>query len=243
VLFAPLAVTAVGALVAALTARTTWRALAPARLLARGRYAEAREAAQRLERSPMRLVPSIRRSARWALGCALHLEGDLEGSLEALAALHGEKLGPPLRYALCSLDAASLVLLGRDADRAKSLLAEAARTRRPPEDILLGAFVERALGHPEEAASLFALAGASRRAEGSHEIAIFHALRGLYLRNGEDPSAAVPDLEIAAESSLANVYTMRARAALEAHEGEDGPSSLSPQVVAVDSQGSRAPVS
>jgi hypothetical protein len=243
VVFAPLAVTAVGALVAAFTAHTTWRALAPARLIARGRYAEAREAAERLERSPIGLLPSIRRSARWALGCALHLEGNLEGSLAALAALHAEKIGRPLRYALCSLDAASLVLLDRDLERAKSLLAEAAQTRRPPEDILLAAFVERALGHPEEAAALFALAGASRRAEGGHEIAIFHALRGLYLRTGEDPRAAVPDLEIAAESSLANVYTMRARAALEAPEGETGPSSLSPQVVAVDSQGRRAPVS
>jgi hypothetical protein len=243
VAFAPLAVTALAALVAALTARATWQALSPARLLGRGQYTEAREAAQRLERSLIRVFPSIRRSARWARGCALHLEGDLEGSLEALAALHREKVSGPLRYALCSLDAASLVLLGRDLERAKALLAEAGRTRRPPEDLLLGAFVERGLGHPEEAASLFALAGAPRRAESSHETAIFHALRGLYLQTGDDPSAGHRDLEIAAESPFANVYTMRARAALEARDGEDGPSSLSPQVVAVAAQGSRAPIS
>ncbi|MDF2692607.1 MAG: hypothetical protein K0S65_990, partial [Labilithrix sp.] len=87
--------------------RDAWRAWRPSRLLLRGRYAEARTAAETLQRSWMRVFPNVRLSARYTIGCALHLEGDLEGSLAALEPLHREELHGNLRYAVYSIDAAS----------------------------------------------------------------------------------------------------------------------------------------
>ena len=226
--------------------RDAWRAWQPARLLLSGRYGEARTAAQRLERSWLRVFPGVRRSARHAIGCALHLEGDLEGSLAALAPLHDEKLRGNMRYAICSVDAANLILLDRDHARANALLEEAAAIHRPPEDVLLAAHAKHGLGEASAAATLFAEAGTDRSRDRSvhaggvllvedrrQQEAIFHALRGLYLVKTGLSAEAQRDLDVAAKSPITNVYVERARAMRKARDVEpaDPRSSLAPQIV------------
>jgi hypothetical protein len=244
---APLPALAAGVLV--LTTALVREALWPlriSRMLSRGRYTQAREVAEGLERSWSRVFPSTRRSARYAIACALHLEGNLEGSLAALGPLHEEPLRDAERYAVASLDASSLVLLGREPERAESLLASAGRIRQPSEDLLLGALIQLALGRRERAAALFEKAGATRAPPGRdarialideqpHQRVIFHALRGMYLAKTDGLGAAKPDLEIAAKSALQNVYVERARELLAGEvesEPDEGPSSLAPVVAA-----------
>jgi hypothetical protein len=151
----------------AIVLRDAWRAWQPARLLLAGRYAEARVAAERLERSWMRALRGVRLSARYAIGCALHLEGDLEGSRAALQPLHAQRLRGNMRYAICSIDAANLVLLDRDHARASELLDEAAQVHRPPEDILLAAHAKHGLGETAVAEGLFIAAGEARNDGGA----------------------------------------------------------------------------
>ncbi len=235
----------------AVVLREAWRAWQPARWLLAGRYPEARAAAHRLERSWLRLFRGVRISARYAIGCALHLEGDLEGSLAALEPLHAEHLRGNMRYAICSIEAANLVLLDREHARAGKLLDEAAAILRPPEDILLAALAKLGDGSSSEAEALFHAAGTKRSGarmrvrgrggvadvllmeNGRQQEAIFHALRGLYLVKVGRVSDAQRELEIAARSPVPNVYVERARAMLQAGEVEpsDPRSSLAPQIV------------
>jgi hypothetical protein len=231
--------------------RDAWRAWQPARLLLAGRYPEARTAALRLERSWLRLFRGVRISARYAIGCALHLEGDLEGSLAALAPLHTERLRGNMRYAVCSIEAANLVLLDRDHARAGGLLEEAAAIQRPPEDVLLAALAKLGQGAPADAEGLFVAAGTRRGGarlrmgnvvlmeNGRQQEAIFHALRGLYLVKVGRLTDAQRELEIAARSPVPNVYVERARAMLQASDVEpsDPRSSLAPQIVGSDEPG------
>jgi hypothetical protein len=227
--------------------RDAWRAWQPARLLLAGRYADARAAASRLERSWMRRFRSVRLSARYAIGCALHLEGDLEGSLAALAGLHEERLRGNMRYAICSIDAASLVLLDREHARASELLQEAAKLHRPPEDILLAAHAKLGAGEKDVATGLFAAAGKERSGgrlrlgsvllveDRRQQDAIFHTLRGLFLVKVGRAVDAQRDFEIAAKSPITNTYVERARAMLQARTLEgDARSSLAGQVVSRD---------
>jgi hypothetical protein len=225
--------------------RDAWRAWQPARLLLSGRYADALVAAQRLERSWMRVFRSVRHSARYAVGCALHLEGELDPSLEALAPLHRERLRGNMRYAICSIDAASLVLLDREHARARELLEEAGNVHQPPEDILLAAHASHGLGEKQLADALFEKAGSERRASGlrlgsvlliedrRQQEAIFHTLRGLYLVKVGRGAEAQRDFDIAAKNPVTNVYVERARAMRQARavDGGDPRSSLAPQVV------------
>ena len=231
-----------------LVLRDAWRTWQPARLLLAGRYPEAREAASRLERSWLRRFRGIRTSARYAIGCALHLEGDLEGSLAALEPLHAERLRGNMRYAICSIEAANLVLLDRDHARASKLLEEAAAILRPPEDILLAALAKLGQGATAEAEGLFAAAGTERGGarlrmgsvllmeDRRQQEAIFHALRGLYLVKVGRSSDAQRELDIAARSPLPNIYVDRARAMLQASDidDDDPRSSLAPQIVSSD---------
>jgi hypothetical protein len=210
-----------------------WR---PPRLLHAGRYSEAAVAAERLERAWMRIFESVRVSARYSIGCARHLQGDFEGSLAALASIEPERVRGSTHYAVCSLEAANLVLLGRAPDRASALLEEAARIRRLPEDLLLAALAKLSLGDSDAAAALFDAAGTSRTGVGQQE-AIFHTLRALYLLELGRDRDAQHDLEEAARSPIANVYVERARALLQTRVvGNDAPSSLAPQVVAKDTR-------
>lgn len=231
-----------------LVLREIWRAWQPARLLLAGRYPDARAAALRLERSWLRLFRGVRISARYAIGCALHLEGDLDGSLAALEPLHAERLRGNMRYAIWSIEAANLVLLDRDPPRASKLLEEAAAILRPPEDILLGALSKLAQGETGDAERLFVAAGTERGGgrlrigsllfmeDGRQQEAIFHALRGFYLERVGRRSEAQRELEIAARSPVSNVYVERARAMLQASDLEpsDPRSSLAPQVVGTE---------
>ena len=163
-----------------------------------------------------------------------------------------------MRYAICSIEAANLVLLDRDHARASKLLEEAAAILRPPEDILLAALAKLGQGATAEAEGLFIAAGASSPHEytgprrggarlrmGSvllmedrrQQEAIFHALRGLYLVKVGRSSDAQRELDIAAKSPLPNIYVDRARAMLQASgiTDEDDPrSSLAPQIVSKD---------
>jgi len=228
----------------AVVVRATWRSLAAARLMAQGRYPDARIAAERLAASPFRLLPSVRQAALYTAASALHLEGELEAALGALAPLHASRpsLRPPMRYAVATLEASTLILLRRDPERAEALLAEASLIRVAPEDRLLRALAARARGDEEAATRFFGEAGTVRtptrgRAsafedDGRHQEAIFHTLRGLYLIEAGAASEAARDLAIAARSPLTNVYTERARAlatAAAAPEPE-GPGSLAPFV-------------
>ncbi len=209
--------------------RGAWRASQPARLLLAGRYPEARAAAERLGRSWLRVFPSVRHSARYTIGCALHLEGDLEGSSAMLAPLLTEKRLPPI----VALEAANLVLLERDHARAAALLGDV--TRRAPEDVLVAAHARLGAGEREAAERLFDAAGEGRTTQGLLlQRTMFHALRGLFLVKLGRRAEAQRDLELAARSPLANVYVERARALLERpdDEPEDPRSSLAPQVLA-----------
>jgi hypothetical protein len=222
----------------AVVLRATWRSVAAARLMAHGRYAEARIAAERLATSPFRLLPSIRHAAGYTAASALHLSGDLEGALAALAALRTDRLPPPMRYAVATLEASTLILLRRSPERAEALLAEAATIQVAPEDCLLRALAARARGDDAAAARLFADAGTARPRtsalafpdDGRHQEAIFHTLRGLYLVEVGAASEAARDLVVAARSPLSNVYTERARAFAAADPETEGPSSLAPVV-------------
>lgn len=235
-----------------LVLREAWRAWQPARLLLHGRYADARIAAERIERSWMRLFHSVRLSSRYVIGCALHLEGNLDGSLAALAPLHEDKrLRGNIRHAVSSIEAANLVLLERDHARASTLLEETARIDRPPEDVLLGAHAKLGLDDRDAAERLFVAAGTDRGPHGTRlgsillmgdrrqQETIFHALRGLYLVKVGRHADAQRDLEIASQSPIANVYVERSRAVLHARalDADDPRSSLAPQVLAKESSG------
>lgn len=230
-------------------ARVAWRAWQPARLLLAGRYADARAAAERLSRSWMRVLPGVQMTARYTIACALHLEGDFDGSLAAIeAATPGTKaLRGNLLYAVRSIEAANLILLDRDHARASALLEEAWRVLRSPEDVLLSAHARLGLGDERGAEEFFAAAGKDPRdgrvrlgaalllEGGRQREAIFHFLRGLFLVKVGRSDEAQRDLEIAARSPVDSVYVQRARALLAPSTSDvDGPSSLAPQVVAKD---------
>lgn len=230
----------------AVALRESWRVWQPARWLLAGRYEDAQAAAERLQRSWVGAFASVRRSARYTVGCALHLMGDLEGSRRALASLHEERISGNLRYALCSIDAANLVMLGREHARACALLEEAAAIHRLPEDMLLAAHARLGLGEERTAARLFDDAGGARSGgrtrfgavtlleDRRQRETIFHALRGLYLVKVGRPAEAQRDLRIAAESPITNVYVTSAREhiAREPVDPGDLRSSLAPQIVA-----------
>lgn len=253
----PAATTAISLIVLALwglALRESWRAMRPPRLLLNGRYAEARQAAERLERSWLaKAFSTIRLSARYTIASALHLEGQLEASLAAFERIRrdeGKTLMKPrmanLRYAIGSFEAASLILLDQDPTRAISLLEKG--PKREQEDLLLLAHAKLTEGKAEEAARLFRAAGkdfksSQQPSASEQERTIFHTLRGLLLIRMDRRSEAHHDLEVASGAPISNVYVERARRELENvassgtalvdDEGADdsGPSSLAPQVV------------
>jgi len=197
-----------------LAAREAWRMWAPARHLLAGNYTEARESAEDLEKSWMRVIPGVRTSARYAIASALHLSGDLQGSLDAAAPI-------PRPHDADTLDAANYVLLDRSPERVAELKAERG------EDLLLKALALQSLGKADEA--LIEKAEATKPTSG-HAVTIYEYLRGLYeLRAERKPDT---HFRIAADGPHANVYSKRARAYFEPPAAEEGPSSLAPQVVA-----------
>jgi hypothetical protein len=186
----------------------------PKRALSQGRYDEARAAAERLAASWLHLFSGIHRGAAWVRAVALHLEGDLEGSLAAIVEL------PPALPRI--LEAANLLLLDRDPERAATLLGDA--DVRAPEDRMLYALAAKRVGRAEEAARIVAECALAPATE--PQAAMFHYLRAL--ASDGDPTA---DLESAANARLPSVYATRARLQLESAADRE-PSSLAPQVVA-----------
>ena len=210
-----------------LALREAWRAWQPARHLLAGRYEEAALAGEKLSRSWMRGLPGVRFSAEYAIACARHLAGDLEGSLAATSSLERG------RYEVRSLDAASLVLLDRsDADAERVLELLDGLDGRIDEDFLLEAIARHRLGREDAALRKKVTASLTTPAPRGERAAIFHFLRGLYYSRARNlEHLAKEDLTLAADGAHANVYTRRARAMLDERPGDEGPSSLAPQVV------------
>ena len=208
-----------------LVVREAWRAWQPARFLISGRYEEARNSAEVLAQSWMRVLPGVRFSARYAIACAGHFEGDLEESLNTTAGIDRQGLSPSSRYDVDSLDAASLVLLDRDPERVLLLLTSAPKAQRQPEDRLLELLASQRLQSANNADVPTDIVSGERGA-------IVSYLRGLYWFRAGQPERAKADLHAAANAPHANVYTRRARALLDERPIDDGPSSLAPQVVA-----------
>jgi hypothetical protein len=201
--------------------------------LSRGLWADARAAADRIDRSWLRVFPSARAGAAYARALALHLEGRLD---EALAALGPLRDARPVRSAVLVLEGATLVLADRDPARAAAALAEACKAQALPEDLLLFAHARLAEGNREDAERLFAAAGTTRPVQAgwrSINEPTFHFLRGLYLRKVGRDAEATKDLELAAASPIGSVYVERARAILaRPDDSEPDPrSSLAPQVM------------
>lgn len=209
-----LALVALGALAPVLLSYAVYRGLRPSALLAKGRWREARQAAERLGRSPLRWLPTVASDAAYLESLCLHFEGDFEASekrLRDVADVRG------LRYARLTLHAGNLVMLDRDYQTAEEALEEARTLLAYPEDDLLRALVRLALGRPDEAEALFLRAGTKRsEAAPSPKLndPVFHFLRGSYLVKTGRAEEAQADLETAATTGHASVYAARARALL-----------------------------
>lgn len=180
----------------------------------------AKESAERLAHSWMRVIPGIRVSARYAVAASLHLMGQLEESLLATADIDRQKLSKATREDFDSLDAASLVLLDREPDRVLTLLGEPDAA----EDRALRALAQQAKGEWSEL--LENVPNDDERAS------VFHYLAGLHALRAGRTADAQKSFRRAADSSHSNVYTRRARSYFETPIEEQGPSSLAPQVVA-----------
>jgi tetratricopeptide (TPR) repeat protein len=200
----------------------------PERLVRDGNWRAARVAADRLEGSVLRGLPGVADAARYTRALCLHLEGDFEASLAGLATV---RVTNKMRYALRTLEAANLVLLGRDAERAVAALQEACKIQQWPEDTLLLALALQSLGRREDAEDLFVRAGKERpKRAPSPKIndAVFHFLRALYLMRTERGGVAMADLKSAVRSPVSSAYVARARALLppEPSPDDDPQSSL-----------------
>lgn len=224
-IFAALSPTEVASVVAAaaisfLAFRESWRAFQPTRHLLAGNYEIAKESAERLEGSWMRMIPGIRVSARYAVAASLHLMGRLEESLVATTDVERNKLSPATRSDFDSLDAASLVLLDREPEKVVALLT----SPKEPEDRVLLALACQAQGETSEVPD--------HAPKDDERAPVFHYLIGLHALRGGDEERAKRSFRRAADSPHSNVYTRRARAYFETAIEEQGPSSLAPQVVA-----------
>lgn len=223
-----------------LLARDIWRLIRPQRRLFQGRYRDAFAAADALRKSWLRVFPNVGRTSRYTMALALHLDGALDDALDILTTLGAERLDDNLRYAVRSLEAGTLVLLGRDPERARAAIDEARRIRETREDVLIAALASFEVGTSEDAQALFA------RAETMVEPArtklgmtmllsvptlkrtIEATLRALYLHRAGRAAEARRDLEIALASPHANVYVGRARELLA--PGVPGPDDVPPSL-------------
>jgi hypothetical protein len=211
----PAALCLVAAALAIVLVRAALLIARPKRALVQGRYVQARAAADRLASSWLRVFSGIHTGAAWVRAVALHLEGDLEGSLASVTHLPSS-----LRRVI---EAANLLLLDRDPEEAARLLEQA--HSRAPEDRMLYALALKKTGRNEEAARIADDAALDASAD-PNQAAMFHYLRALVTSG--DPT---PDLEQAANAPLPSIYATRARLQLQAPV-EREPSSLAPQVVA-----------
>lgn len=220
-----------------LVARTARRHGRARALVAAGRTQEARATAEELAASWVRHVPGARDAASYLVAITRHLDGDLEGALEALRRLDAIR-APDLRYAARSLEAATLVLLERDPARALAAIDEARAIRERPEDALVLAHVLRALGRRSEADALHASAAGSTSKE-TREPAVAAAARyfeGAFVLAVDEPRARAA-LTAARDAAPGTIYARRAALLLSdstrapARDDEDPRSSLAPQML------------
>lgn len=209
-----------------------------------GRYAEARAVNERIGRSWLALAPTVRNGTRYGVALTLHLEGAFARALEVLATIPRASLDRNLTYAVSSLEASTLLLVGRDFARAATLLEEVAAIHRPPEDLLFLAHAKHGAGDVAAAEELLERVGPTRGAssvkvgrtflvepKATHE-GIFHTVRGLLLVKLGRNDEAVKDFTRAAAVPLQNWYTERARELLPRMGDDADPrSSLAPQVI------------
>jgi len=190
-----------------------------------GKYAEARTENERLARSWLALLPSVRHATRYGIAMSLHMEGKHEQALATLGRIDRRKVDRNLSYAIASLEASTLVLSEGDLSRAKDLLESLDEAQRQPEDLLF-------LAHTDVARAEELLARAIRPRAGATYEAIFHTTRGLLFVKLGRADEAMKDFERAAAIPLSNWYTDRARSLLPKGSGEGDPrSSLAPQTI------------
>jgi tetratricopeptide (TPR) repeat protein len=222
----------IGAGVVGVTVWCTTLVGRPERLVREGSWAQARAAADALETSVLRGLPGVADSARYTRALCLHLEGRYDASLVALRTV---KPTPKMQYAILTLEAGNLVMLGRDAERALAALEEARKRHEWPEDLLLRALATLALGRRDDAEALFERAGERRPKKApSPRIndPVFHFLRALFLLKTGRAGDAMADLVIVSKSPCPSAYVDRARALLPPEPGADlDPGSLGPQVL------------
>lgn len=210
----------------ALIARDTWRSIQPSRLMLRGEFAAARAAANDVGQSWMRWLPGVRPTTPYMIAVSHHLEGDLDEAAKILKDLdrgeHGA-LDENMTYATRSLEAANLVLQQSDPERVLRLLTETSRSARFARDELMAAIALLALDRRDEAEKHFRAAGTVVSKpepklgkvvllwNGELESAMFHTLRGMYLRQTGRETEAVEALLRATSGPKTNVYVEGAR--------------------------------
>lgn len=230
-----------GILVAVRDVRRATRARA---LLAAGRLGEARAAAEALAKSWLRVVPGLRDGVGYVVAVTRHLDGDLDGAITALRSL-AEVRDRELRYAVRSLEAATLVLLDRDPARALLAIEEARAIAPRPEDVLVEAHALRSIGRIAAADALVRDAPPVEAATEPALAAAASFFRGAYLlRASADPTslaAARAALESAEQAAPGTIYARRAEALLASapastpeardDDADDPRSSLAPQMI------------
>jgi tetratricopeptide (TPR) repeat protein len=237
VLFAGIVVTTLA--VVALVAWSLGVLRQPRALVQSGHWRSAAVAAERLGASWLRVFPSVREEAAHARAACLHLEGELEASLDVIRAFRGGEQGR-LASALALLEGANLVMVGGDPSRAAERLTVAcASPRCSPEDLLFLALATHAAGDRARAEEIFAAAPRTRpKGLASPRIyePAFHYLRGLYLVKTGRSEEAAAELEAAASSPVQTNYVARARALTPPPTADemDPRSSLTPHVIDED---------
>jgi len=203
----------------------------PRMFVANGHWPQAREAAEILEQSWLRIFKGVVDAARYTRALCLHLEGRFDESLVVLATVRKTKA---MAYAALTLEAGNLVLLGRDPERVEIILIDAKSIKVLPEDLLLLALAKLSLGKRDEAEISFKRAGTTRPEVDGPLIndPVFHYLRAMYLIKTGRAADSIADLVATAHAKQSSVYVERARALLPPVPGDDeAPTSLGPHIL------------
>lgn len=167
-----------------------------------------------------------RRAIAYNAAVCLHRSGDLEGSRLLLERLIADDLDPTLDSLAHALLGQTLVLLGRDLDRAEAALAKAGATLDFSHFGLTRAILNLLAGDRESARrdfEAFQASGSPDAVVGLRTMALverdFEAtmrsyLLGLYYLLSGDRGSARPSLERAARAAVPSVYRESARTLL-----------------------------
>jgi tetratricopeptide (TPR) repeat protein len=167
-----------------------------------------------------------RRAIAYNAAVCLHRSGDLEGSRQLLERLITDDLDPTLDSLAHALLAQTLVLLGRDFDRAEAALAKAGATLAFSHFGLTRAILNLLAGDRESARrdfEAFQAAGSPDAVVGLGTMALVERdfettmrsyFLGLYYLLSGDRGAARSSLECAARAAVPSVYRESARTLL-----------------------------